>query len=53
MIFRAFLWSGESLFVQAGYSKNLKKNATYGKIMSIEHVRRNILTAVDTLSNTA
>ena len=33
--------------------KGYEKNAPYGKIMSVEHVRRNILIAVDTLSNTA
>ena len=33
--------------------KEYEKNATYGKIMSFEHVCRNILIAVDTLSNTA
>ena len=44
------------LSVQARYSKNLKKNAPYRKLMSVEHVRHNILIAVDavdTLSNTA
>ena len=35
--------------MQARYSKNLK-NALYRKIMSVEYVRRNILIAVDTLS---
>ena len=44
-----FLWPVESLSVQARYSKNLK-NALYRKIMSVEHVRRNILIAEDTLS---
>ena len=44
-----FLWPVESLSVQARYSKNLK-NALYRKIMSVEHVRQNILIAVDTLS---
>ena len=33
--------------------KDFEKNAPYGKIMSVEHVCRNILIAVDTLSNTA
>ena len=51
-IFGAFLWPVESLSVQARHSKNLK-NALYRKIMSVEHVRCNILIAVDTLSETA
>ena len=42
----------KSLSVQVRYSKNLK-NAPHRKLMSVEHVRRNILIAVDTLSNTA
>ena len=33
--------------------KEYEKNAPYGRILSVEHVRRNNLIAVDTLSNTA
>ena len=33
--------------------KEYKKNTLYDKTMSVEHVCRNILIAVDTLSNTA